>query len=90
MVIVKEEGCNVDKITNTIQRFIPDITYDQNIGTALGIHSCSVPGSVDIQQGDPFFNFCLEVSIPASYLMQFDTLISDIVSVFQNSEKKLP
>ena len=32
MVIVKEEGCDVDKITNTIQRFIPDITYDQNIG----------------------------------------------------------
>ena len=35
MVIVKEEGCNVDKITNTIQKFIPDISYDQNIGTAL-------------------------------------------------------
>ena len=35
MVIVKEEGCNVDKITNTIQRFIPDISYDQNIGKTL-------------------------------------------------------
>ncbi|XP_037074307.1 ATP-binding cassette sub-family A member 3-like [Pollicipes pollicipes] len=35
MVIVKEEGCNVDKITNTIQRFISDITYDQNIGAEL-------------------------------------------------------
>ncbi|KAF0293021.1 ATP-binding cassette sub-family A member 3 [Amphibalanus amphitrite] len=35
MVIVKEEGCDVEKITNTIQRFIPDIEYDQNIGAEL-------------------------------------------------------
>ena len=35
----------------------------------------------------PFLTFCLEVFLPASFLMQFDTLISNITSVFQNSKK---
>ena len=37
--------------------------------------------------GDPFLYFCLKVSLPACFLMQFDTLISSIVSISLNSGK---
>ena len=35
LVIVKEEQCNVDRITETIRKYIPGVKVNQNVGAEL-------------------------------------------------------